>query len=362
MRALSVLSPSIDKKVEDSQKHYISIDSEKIPIALIHIPDTEFDENKTEYKDFVLVKKEGFSLNYRDLGIIQGAWQKLKIQNKDGHYPIGSDFSGIILKVGSNVKDLKIGDRVIGDCTYPFVENGIAPGIPTNHASKELEVLHYKKLIKIPDTILPAEASSMSIGTQTTMSMIEKAQIEENTNVLVTSITSNTSLFLLNFLKLKKCNVYALSFSGNKQDFIRKEFPFIKEIFNFNKTNIPKNLLFDVIFDPFSDTYIDKLVYHLNFNAKYITCGVFNQSIDKFRSENATKNISEIMINLLSKNASIIGNCLGSEKNLIDGINSITHSELKTPVGEIFNDDEFKNFIDSSFGANKFGKTVMLYS
>lgn len=361
MRALTVLSPSIEKKVEESQKYYIDIDSHKIPLALIHIPDTEFDETNDNYDNLVLIKKEGFSLNYRDLGIIQTAWHKLSKQNVDSYYPIGSDFCGRVVKKGKNVKDLSIGDRVIGDGTYPFVAKGITPGVPTNHSSKELELLHYKKLKKIPDTILPEVASGMSIGTQTTISMIEKAEISEGANVLVTSVTSNTSLFFLGFLKHKNCNVYGLSYSGEKLDEVKKEYPFIKDIFSFKDNAIPKNLLFDAILDPFIDTYLESLVSHLNFNAKYVTCGIYNQSMDKFNSKSSYKNVSNIMGALLSKNASIIGNCLGNEQNLIDGIELLGTKKATLPIDSVFNEESFKEFIDKSFGPNRFGKTVMLY-
>jgi len=361
MRALTVLSPSVDKQVEESKKHYLNIDSHKIPLALIHIPDTEFDNTKDEYANLVLVKKEGFSLNYRDLGIIQNAWEMLKHKNVDGYYAIGSDFCGRVVKMGKNVKNLKIGDRVIGDCTFPFVEEGIAPGIPTNHSSKELEALHYKKLKKIPENISVETASGMSIGTQTTMSMIKKANIQDGANVLVTSVTSNTSLFILSFLKHKNCNVYGLSYSGEKQDAVKKEFPFLKEIFSFKDNAIPKDLQFDAILDPFIDTYLDKLVMHLNYNAKYVTCGIFNQSLEKFGSESSFKNVSEIMVNLLFKNASIVGNCLGSVENLNDGIDLLSDNQAKLVIDSSYDEDSFKEFVDKSFGPDRFGKTVMVY-
>lgn len=366
MRVLAVLSPSLNNQIKDENKNYVNIDSCLIPLNLIHVKDTEFDENNEIFANKVLVKKEGFSLNYRDLGIIEGVWNKLKNANVDTFYPIGSDFCGRVIKKGRNVSGLNIGDKVIPDCSYPKSRHKeCLPGIPSNNASKELEIFHYGKLKKIPENISTEEASGMSIGTQTSISMIEKGNIKNNSNILVTSITSNTSLFILNFLKNTNCNIYGLSYSGNKLEKIKKEFPFIKEIFNYKHNDIPKNLLFDTVFDPFSDTYSSKLVNNLNFDCKYITCGVFNQSNAKFNSEASKGNITSLLSTLLAQNATIIGNCLGREEDLQKGIEVLSKNDnINIIVDKIFTEnDNISEFIKRSFGENedRFGKVIFKY-
>ncbi|WAC01056.1 alcohol dehydrogenase catalytic domain-containing protein [Lacinutrix neustonica] len=124
MRVLAVLSPSLDKKIESKDKSYIPIDSLKIPLALIHVADEVFDTHDTNNKDLVLLKKKGFSLNYRDLGIIENAWKKLKDFDGDTYYPIGSDFCGEVVKIGENVKNLSVGDFVVQDGFYPYSVDG----------------------------------------------------------------------------------------------------------------------------------------------------------------------------------------------------------------------------------------------
>ena len=58
------------------------------------------------------MRKKGFSLNYRDFGIIENAWNKLKDTDQDTYYPIGSEFCGEILKIGKNVDTLNV------NCVY----------------------------------------------------------------------------------------------------------------------------------------------------------------------------------------------------------------------------------------------------
>ncbi len=363
MKALAVLSPSLQAKIEENSKYDFHINDLKIPLAQIELPDVEFNGKDSTYKDYVLVRKLGFSLNYRDLGVIEKAWMELKELTQDSYYPIGSDFCGIIENIGENVKSLSVGDIVIPDCSYPFSNFNTIPGIPTNHASKELEIFHWGKLKKIPSEISTEVASGMSIGTQTALSMIRKAKISEGNNILITSITSNTSLFLLNFLKDidVKCNVYGLSYSGKNVEAIKNHYPFISEIFKYKDQEINKNLYFDVVFDPFSDFYFSDLVDYLNIGAKYITCGVLNQSAEKVDSATSYKNITRMMATMLSRNVILEGNCLGTSEDLDNGIKTLAESDNKIMIDSLFNSNSYVgDFIHRSFNG-KLGKVIMKY-
>lgn len=364
MRALGVLSPSLAVKLDDEDKYILELDSLKIPLALIHVPDTEFDENDENYDNLVLVKKKGFSLNYRDFGIIENAWYRLKDSDQDTYYPIGSEFCGEVLQIGKNVDNLKVGDYVIANCSYPSAPFNAAPGIPSNHASKELEVFHKGKLITVADNITVEQASGMSIGVQTAISMIGKADIKDGQNVLVTSVTSNTSLIILNFLREKNCKVYGLSYSGKDIRKVKELFPFVQDIFKFKDSSIPKDLLFDAVLDPFSDTHIAALQPHLNFEARYVTCGMFNQSSEKIQSKDSYVNLPSLISGMISKNIQLRANCLGTTDDLTEGLQHLSNNPLSSiPVDSIFNkDEEINAFLDKSFlKMEKIGKTVFLY-
>ena len=367
MRALAVLSPSVDAKIGDEDKHYINIDSLKIPLALIHVPDTEFKKDDDLYANLVLVKKLGFSLNYRDLGVIERAWNNLSKLNQDSYYPIGSDFCGVVEEVGKNVKDFKKGDLVISDCFYPEIKDGVMPGIPTNHGSKELEILPATKLFKLPCDFPVDQASAMSIGTQTAINMIERANIKENSNVLVTSVTSNTSLFLLNFLREKNCNIYGLSHSGKNIESVKKEFPFLKEIFSLKTGNIDEQFKFDAVLDPFSDTYLPYLIGgdNLNLNCYYVTCGIFSQSTEKQEKATGIK-LHNLFAEFIAKNINFVGNCLGPTESLNKGINSIVSSPNSAIlIDSIYNDEQpIGSFLKKTFNVDhdRFGKVSYIYN
>ena len=364
MRALGVISPSLAAKLDDEDKYILELDSLKIPLALIHIPDTEFYENDDNYANVVLVKKKGFSLNYRDLGIIENAWYKLKGTDQDTYYPIGSEFCGEILKIGKNVTNLKVGDYVIANCSYPTASFNAPPGIPSNHGSKELEIFHKGKLIKVPKNIPVNQSAGMSIGVQTAISMIKKADIQEGDKVLVTSITSNTSLIILNFLRGKNCEIYGLSYSGKEINKVRDFFPFIKKVYNFKEKNIPKDLFFDAVLDPFADTHLVALQPNLNFEARYVTCGMFNQSSEKIKGKESYTNLPSLIGSLISKNIQLKANCLGTTEDLEKGLQLMSENTLSNiPIDEVFNQDKDINlFLDKSFlKTKKTGKVAFLY-
>lgn len=361
MRALSVVTPSLFEKIEEDKRHLIQIDNLQIPLALIEGNRPDFDPDSDQYANLVLVKKSSFSLNYRDLGVIEMAWARLQQVEGDSFYPIGSDFAGHVEFVGKNVKDLFKGDLVIGNGFYPGYENGAMPGIPSNHASREFEIYHYAKLVKVPEYISKTEAGGLSIGVQTSNSMVRKAGINPGDNVLVTSVTSNTSFFILNALWEKGCNVYGLSYSGKNTERIKEHFPFVKEIFSIKENNIPAELLFDVVFDAFSDTYIEYLVQKMNVNGRYITCGVFNQSSVKMR-EAKPANLSMLIGNMMMRNVSFIGNCLGTTEDLVEGLKN--YKTNKAFIDSVFTEeDKISDFISRSYNLSndKFGKVVFQY-
>lgn len=361
MRALSVVTSSLFEKVEDHKKHLIQIDSLKIPLAMVDGVKPRFDVDSEQFSNHVLVRKLSFSLNYRDLGIIENAWRRLQQIEGDSFYPIGSDFSGVVELVGRNVKDLVVGDLVMGNGFYPDTEFGAMPGISSNHASKEYEVFHFAKLIKVPEFISKEVAGTLSIGVQTANSMVRKAEIKVEENILVTSVTSSTSFFILNSLWEKGCNVYGLSYSGKNTAKVKENFPFVKEVFTMNGKNIPENLLFDVVFDPFSDTYLEHLVTKLNVNSRYLTCGIYNQSQEKIANAK-TVNISLLVAQLLMRNVNFIGNCLGTTEDLVNGLQNFETNKMI--IDSVFTDnDRISDFISKSYniGNDKFGKVVFIY-
>lgn len=361
MRALAVVTSGIYESSEEHNRYLLDIDGQKIPLALVQGNKPDFKGNKPEFSNHVLIKKISFSLNYRDLGVIEQAWKVLHDTKIETYYPVGSDFAGYVEEVGAQVANFKKGDLVIGDCAYPEAKSGVLAGIPSNHASREYEVYHQAKLILVPNGISGIEAGALSIGTQTANSMLRKAQLKQGDKVLVTSITSNTSFFFLNTLWDKGCEVYGLSYSGENIEIVQNYFPFIRKVFLFKKNDIPCDLFFDVVLDAFSDTYLTQLMPNLNMNARYVTCGIYNQSSKKL-NEVKPVNLSLLMASLMMKNIQLIANCLGTTEDLEKGLQQFKSNTMV--IDSIFSEkNSLSDFFERTYNHahNKFGKVVFVY-
>src|SRR5205085_1699745 len=98
---------------------------------------------------------------------------------------IGSEFSGTVMEVGSQVTQFKKGDRVIGNGQYPFTyKKDVPAGLPTTQASAQLEIFREEKLLKMPENMPFEVGAAFTIGAQTTYAMIKRLQIQENKAVL----------------------------------------------------------------------------------------------------------------------------------------------------------------------------------
>ena len=179
--------------------------------GVIDTTEPAFDPDAPAQADQVLLKVRAFSCNYRDKNLI------FKMTTKGpqtSFYVLGSEFCGEVVAAGARVTDFRPGDRVIGNGQYPHSGiEGVRGGLPTNHGSKEYQVLHQAKLLKIPASMSDDVAAAFPIGAQTTYSMIRKLHLQPGERVLVTAAKSNTSLFAINALRQYDVQVYATTTS-----------------------------------------------------------------------------------------------------------------------------------------------------
>jgi len=369
MRSLVVCSNNF----EEYSDRCISIESltlngNTINYALIESEDPDFDPER--FPDSVLVKKTAFSCNYREIASMLNANAKIsQIKNQIKYYPIGSEFVATVIAVGKNVKNLKVLDRVIPNGEYPFTSSiNILPGLPTNHASRELEVLRAEKLFRIPDQIDDIVAAAFTIGAQTTYSMIEKLNIQEGKTVLITGINSNTSLFALNALKKRGVKIYGTSRDSRHHKKLYKLgldgiFIISEQCDNILENSDVKNFLtlnggFHYVIDPFADTHFTKVIDAMSMEGQYITCGVAEQ----FGIKTQNIKINLLLARIIQMNLSIYGNCLGTTNNLNKAVDDYVSGNLDVIIDSVF-ENNIKGFVEQTFkNKERFGKVVYKYS
>lgn len=357
-----------------SSPSYIStleLNGISVSCGLIHTDDLKFDRQAPENRFNVLVKIIAFSCNYRDKSLIFKMSTKAPDQS---FYVVGSDFVGEVVDMGSEVTQFHIGDRVIGNNNYPDSGvKGIRPGIPSNNASKEYQVFHQIKLIKVPSQMPDEVAAAFSIGAQTAYSMVRKLSLTEGMNILVTSAKSNTSLFTINALKKHKVNIYATTTSMRFADTLQEMG--VKKLIHIDPnspqimadTTVNQNLPepgFDCIVDPFFDIHLEKGIYYLVDQGRYITCGLYDQYSDLIneRFEFCTVNANKILTIMMLNNLQLMGNCLGKTEDLQNAIQDYNSGNFNVLVDSVFTGNQVADFFERTYNAkDRLGKVVYRY-
>ena len=352
----------------------MQIDGIDVFCGLIHTKESEFDANVPKNKFNVLVKKRAFSCNYRDKNLILKTAVHVP---EERFYTVGSDFVGEVVALGTEVTDFQVGDRVIGSNSYPDSGVvGLLPGVPTNNASKEYQSFHQAKLLKIPPEISDEWAAAFSIGGQTTYSMIRKLDIEPGANVLVTAAKSNTSLFVINALKQHNVNLYATSTSRHFEQELKEMG--VKELIQVNPDDddwlTSPDMLhiyqetggFNYIIDPFFDLHIGKVLslFVSGFGGKYITCGLYEQYSQLTGNEFQYHGLpfSQILGTMMVNNIYLIGNCLGTTKDLQQAIQDCATGRFPVVVDSVFTGNQIKDFFERTYNAKeRFGKVIYRY-
>lgn len=343
------------------EKLYFTIDEQEKPIDVI---------SDEKYSNFVVLKKKAFSMNYRDINIVVS--NRLEKNNEKLFF--GSDFVAKVIAKGKNVEEIELGDIVINNNNYPFVnESGSIPGIPSNLASKKYEVIHKEKIIKIPDNMTIEKAAAFSIGAQTAYSMIRKLKIKDGDNILVTAVNSNTSKFIINVLSKYNVNIYGISSQPSKD--LNLVTPNVREIFTWDyKKNqfLDKDYFLnvykivgglDIVIDPFFDTFFVPTIPLLNQFGKYITCGLFKQnSLLETSLMLDSETFSSLLQIIMLKNITIIGNCLGTTEDLEIALTDYKDNNFDVPIDSIYDKTNLKEFLEKSFNIKpKFGKVIFKY-
>jgi NADPH:quinone reductase-like Zn-dependent oxidoreductase len=370
MRSLVICPENFDKLTSRCKKvHSANIHGHTIYYSLLESENPQF--NPDQFPDSVLVKKKAFSCNYRDIGIMLSRIPLIEetIKNNStraefAYFPFGSDFSGEVMAVGKNIKNLKINDHVIPNADYA---SSTQPGVPTNFASAEYEILRGSKLIKIPDSMPFEVGGCFTISAQTTYSMIQKLNIKEGENILITGANSNTSLFAINALKNKNVNIYGLVRSRERKTELLSLG--LKDLFVDENTDLDlaqnmeiksflaNNRGFDCVIDPFMDSYFLRSLSLLRPGGRYTSCGISNQ----FTDDRTIFDLKETALWIIGNNLTIYGNCLGSTKNLEDALSDYSNGKLEVLIDEVIQNKPEEFFERTFKSKNNFGKIIYKY-
>lgn len=167
----------------------------------------------------VVIRVDAVSLNYRDKAII------------DGTYPLpmplplipGSDAAGEIVSVGSKVRKLIKGDRVVTrlhvewtDGKASYAATGATLGGPIQGVFAEYAVVVEDGVVKYPSYLSPEQASTLPVAALTAwVGLFKHGQLEPGDDVLIQG-SGGVSVFALQLAKAAGNRVLALSRSQEK--------------------------------------------------------------------------------------------------------------------------------------------------
>lgn len=186
----------------------------------------------------VLINVSAFGLNYADVMARRG------IYNDAPTLPciLGYECVGKIADLGSGIKDLKIGQRVLA-----FTRFG---------AYAEMVKTLRRGVIVLEDTI--SDGAALALATQyctAWYAAIIEARLRPGDHVLIHAAAGGVGTALLQIAKWRGCTVYACAGSDAKLEYLRQQGADVA--INYRKEDYPSSLLkirgkerFDVIFDP----------------------------------------------------------------------------------------------------------------
>lgn len=125
------INPSKKNSMDYTELGMVKFGKEDILFGTVELEQPYFDPEDPKNDEYVLVIT-AFSCNYRDKALLLNNYNTIKGSDRL-LVPFGSEFSAIIVNIGMDVHDFKVGDRVMSDCSYPDSgKQGVLPGVATN--------------------------------------------------------------------------------------------------------------------------------------------------------------------------------------------------------------------------------------
>jgi NADPH2:quinone reductase len=154
----------------------------------------------------ILVRIKAIALNRADLGSARGDTSHGAAAGR----PVGSEFAGEVVEAGSEVRDFKVGDRVM--CHSPG-----------SHA--EFAVSDYGRAMKVPDGMSFEQAATLPIGLNTLHNaLVTAGRMKAGEFVMVQGASSGVGIIGLQIAKLMGAKLVVGSSTNEERRAKLKEF------------------------------------------------------------------------------------------------------------------------------------------
>lgn len=225
---------------------------------------------------------------------------------------LGSEFSGIIEEVGSQVKEFKVGEEIIGFRVFD---------IYAQYAC----IKESAAILKKPKNLSFEEAAGIPFGASTALYFLNKANLKANQSILINGASGAVGSNAVQIATSMGSNVVGVC-SANNSEFVKSLGA--KEVLDYKNVDLKNiSLKFDVIFDTVGNLKFGNYKHLLNYN------GIFLAAVASFREMFAKKNHED-------GKKFLTGTAPEKKEDLRIINNLIENNKLKPSIDKIF---EFKD-------------------
>src|SRR5215467_2908986 len=304
-----------------------------------------------------LIKMKAFSLNYRDLMVVTGAYNpRMKLPR----VPF-SDGAGEVIAIGPGVTRVKVGERVTPTFMQkwidgePDVEKGkSALGGAVDGLLAEYVVLDQEGLVHIPEHLSYEEASSLPCaGVTAWHALVSEGQIKPG-DVILTQGTGGVSIFATQFAHMAGARVIVTSSSSRKIERARKlgasEGINYKDIPDWDKKAIELTggLGVDHVVELGGAGTINKSLRAVRLGGRISVIGALTGGAGDVTT-----------VSILMKNIRVQGIFVGSRAMFEDMNRAISLHKMQPFVDRVFRFDEAREALRHIESASHFGKICL---
>jgi len=313
-------------------------------------------DKPTPGKGQVLVAIKAASLNHRDQWCREGKYPGLKVGTT-----LGSDGSGVVVAVGSDVPDNLLQQEVVINPNIDWGENLAAQGktyhilgMPTDGTFAEFVLVGSDRLVSKPTNLTFEESSALPIAGMTAFrALMTQAKVKKSDKVLVTGIGGGVSQFAALFLKALGISYYVTSGSDEKilgavENGAINGFNYRSD--NWWKTAIKESGGFDVIIDSAGGDLVNiylKIIKPAGRIVFYGSTAGMPKGFDLFK--------------LFWSQASIHGSTMANDEEFREMIKFVEKHQIKPVIDSVRPFDEIVSAFDKMKDARQNGKLVITF-
>ena len=332
----------------------------------------DIDEPKPKSNE-VVFKVKIAALNYDDIWGMRGKPLAIPLPHISG-----TDAAGEVIEVGSDVKNIKIGDRVVSngnltcrvcqactsgrefDCPFRKIW-GFQTG-PLWGGFCEVTHLPEENVVKIPDNLTYEQAAAASMTLMTAWHMlVGRANIRPGQTVLVMGGSSGMGIFGIQIAKLFNCDVISTASSEKlekckqlgadyavdhrKEDWHKE----VRKISNNIAQEKGKSQGIDVIFEHIGGSHWGKELSLLKYGATIVTTGA-----------TTGYDVKTDLRQIFFKGINVLGSTQGTRAELECGIHWMSKGKIKAIIDSKYSlEDAPKAHNKMLSGKGLFGKILM---